>query len=229
MESHLRKSPTRTACWVLTESYFSMDGDSPDLVALRALCDTYDAYLVVDEAHAPRRFRSVWFGSLRPAGVRPDVLVGALGKAVGTHGGFVAGSELLRKYLWNRARSFVFSTALSPAHAQLTIEQLARVRAADALRAALHSNAKCLRDRLTAAGLKLVERSSGPIVSVIIGGSAEAVNVASRLHELGVLAQAIRPPTVPEGSARLRLTVKATFHETEIERLCNAVVDACRA
>ena len=228
MESLLRRGRAAKACWVLTESYFSMDGDSPDLHALRALCDAHDASLIVDEAHALGVFGPAGAGLCAQLGVRPDILVGALGKAVGTHGGFVAGSEVLHKYLWNRARSFVFSTAISPAHAQLTLAHVLELRAADPLRAALQSNTRLLRDRLQAARLRLIANAAGPIISVVLGESSKALNAASRLRDVGILAQAIRPPTVPDGSARLRLTVKATFRKDEIERLSKAVADACR-
>jgi 8-amino-7-oxononanoate synthase len=220
-----RQSP----CWVVTESYFSMDGDSPDLGALRSLCDSHGACLIVDEAHALGVFGVAGAGLCAELGVRPDVLVGALGKAVGTHGGFVAGPELLRTFLWNRARSFVFSTAPSPAHAALTERQLELVQQADALRMKLASNAARLRARLAHAGLSLIPGSFGPIISVVVGENARALAVADRLRRVGILAQAIRPPTVPEGTARLRLTVKATFDDDEIDRLSDAVEDACRA
>jgi 8-amino-7-oxononanoate synthase len=226
--SILREHRSAAACWVVTESYFSMDGDGPDLRTLRALCDEHDACLVVDEAHALGVFGPFGAGRCAELGVRPDILVGALGKAVGTHGGFVAGSTQLRRYLWNRARSFVFSTALSPEHSELTRLQVASVREAHALRAALTTNAQHLRDGLDAAGLPLVPNSFGPIVSVVVGGNARATAAAARLRERGVLAQAIRPPTVPAGSARLRLTVKATFSRADIERLIAAVEEACR-
>ena len=88
------------ACWVATESYFSMDGDGPDLRALRGLCDEYDAALIVDEAHALGVFGAAGAGRCAEAGVRAEALVGALGKAVGAHGGFVAGSADLRRFLW---------------------------------------------------------------------------------------------------------------------------------
>jgi 8-amino-7-oxononanoate synthase len=229
VEPILRAQRAAVACWVLTESYFSMDGDGPDLRGLRALCNDYDACLVVDEAHALGVFGPQGAGRCAELGVRADVVVGALGKAVGTHGGFVAGSALLRRYLWNRARSFVFSTAPSPEHSELTHLQVASARGADSLRAQLAANAARLRDGLAAANLPLVPDSFGPIVSVVVGSNARASQAAARLRERGILAQAIRPPTVPVGSARLRLTVKATFTAEDIARLTAAVEEACRA
>jgi 8-amino-7-oxononanoate synthase len=217
------------ACYLVTESYFSMDGDGPDLRALRELCDRNDTCLIVDEAHAVGVFGPRGAGRCAEAGIRADVLVGALGKAIGTHGGFVAGAAALRTYLWNRARSFVFSTALSPQHAELTGAQLALVRAADAARERLATNSEWLRQRLLGAGLPVAPGSFGPIVSLILGENERVLAVANRLQQAGVLAQAIRPPTVPTGLARLRLTVKATFESTDLERLANLVEGACRA
>ena len=229
IESHLRARSGAMTCWVVTESYFSMDGDGPDLASLRALCDAYDACLIVDEAHALGVFGPNGAGRCAEQGVRPDILVGALGKAVGTHGGFVASTQLVRRYLWNKARSFVFSTAPSPAHADITRQQLEVVCAADALRGALAASSARLRNGLADLGLTLVPGSFGPIVSVILGSNERALQAAARLRRMGILAQAIRPPTVPEGAARLRLTVKATFGDAEIARLTEAVEQACRA
>ncbi|MEO8906036.1 MAG: aminotransferase class I/II-fold pyridoxal phosphate-dependent enzyme [Polyangiaceae bacterium] len=225
----LRERRGARACWVVTESYFSMDGDGPDLAALRALCDEADACLIVDEAHALGVFGPGGGGRCAEAGIRADIVVGALGKAVGSHGGFVAGSSALRTFLWNKARSFVFSTALSPRHAQLTLEQVAAARDANQLRERLAVNAGELRQRLRAAGLPVAPHSFGPIVSLILGANKQVLSVAARLRAVGILAQGIRPPTVPVGAARLRLTVKATFGDAELNRLAQAVEDACHA
>ncbi len=225
----LNESRGAKACWVITESYFSMDGDGPDLVALRELCDANDACLIVDEAHALGVFGPQGAGRCAELAVRADVLTGALGKAVGSHGGFVASSVPLRTYLWNKARSFVFSTATSPRHAALTTSQVGQVIAANDLRASLAHNAAELRDALSAHDLRLAPASFGPIISVILGDNQRALNAADRLRSLGILAQAIRPPTVPTGSARLRLTVKATFTPSDVKRLASSVVEACRA
>ena len=217
------------SCWVVTESYFSMDGDGPDLAALRELCDAHDACLIVDEAHALGVFGPAGAGRCAEAGVRADVLVGALGKAVGSNGGFVSGSNALRTFLWNRARSFVFSTAPSPLLAELTREQLGATRTGDDLRQQLATNSAALRRLLADAGLQLTPGSFGPIVSLVLGENDRVLAVAQRLRNSGVLAQAIRPPTVPKGGARLRLTVKATFSWSDVERLARQVDEACRA
>jgi len=223
----LEKYRGSRACWVVTESYFSMDGDGPDLAAMRSLCDLHDACLIVDEAHALGGFGANGRGLCAQAQIKPDVLVGAFGKAVGTHGGFVAGPSQLRTFLWNRARSFVFSTAPSPQLAALTGLHVELVQAAESLRKSLASNAAALREELATAGLPLAVNSFGPIVSIILGDNRRVVTAAERLRSAGILAQAIRPPTVPKGAARLRLTVKATFTEADIARLAHAVKEAC--
>ena len=227
MGAALQHHRSARACWVVTESYFSMDGDGPDLRALRALCDQNDACLIVDEAHALGVYGPSGGGRCSEVGVRPDILVGALGKAVGTQGGFVAGSRPLRTLLWNRARSFVFSTAPSPRLADLTRAHVELVRKAGSPREALAQNAAQLRTSLLDAGLPVAPNSFGPIISVILGSNERVLAAAAQLRSVGILVQAIRPPTVPKGAARLRLTVKATFTAPDIDRLARAVIEAC--
>jgi 8-amino-7-oxononanoate synthase len=227
LDRALKEQRGSRACWVATESYFSMDGDGPDLAALRQICDQHDACLIVDEAHALGVFGPSGSGRCAEAGIKPDILVGALGKAVGTHGGFIAGSEQLRTFLWNKARSFVFSTAPAPHLAELSRAHVQLAREADSLRQALARNSAELRRGLHEAQLALAPGSFGPIVSVILGQNERVLAAAERLRAAGILAQAIRPPTVPSGAARLRLTVKATFTSAEIARLTQAVAEAC--
>jgi 8-amino-7-oxononanoate synthase len=223
----LRDRPAGSCAWVLTEALFSMDGDSPDLPALRALCDEYDAGLLVDEAHS--------LGVLGPGGaglaascrVRPDVLVGGLGKAVGSQGGFVAGSASLRTWLWNRARPVVFSTAPSPALCRLTLEQVRRTRAADQDRQRLRLLSVELRQALTERGIPIVATGDGPIVPILLGSSERALAAMTILREHGILSQAIRPPTVPPGGARLRVTIHADWPDDAVPRLVEALEVAC--
>ena len=211
---------------VLTESYFSMDGDGPNLRELRAVCDRHGAALVVDEAHALGVFGPAGAGRCREAGVVADALVGTLGKAVGVHGAFVAGSVRLRELLWNRARSFVFSTAPSPVLAELAQFHVQRTRAATELRVTLGRRATELRAALEARKLPTVPGSFGPIVPVVLGDERRAVAAVTQLASEGVLAQAIRPPTVPQGTARLRLTAKATWAEDVPDLVAAAVARA---
>jgi 8-amino-7-oxononanoate synthase len=218
--------PRRGRAWVVTESYFSMDADGPDLAALRAICDRSGAALIVDEAHALGVLGPDGRGLCAAAGVVPDVLVGTLGKSLGACGAFAAGSATLVEWLWNRARSFVFSTGLSPAIAAAACSNLRTSLAEPARRARVAAAAAHLRTGLTARGARL--RGDGHIVPWIVGDVNDAVELAAALREGGVRVVAIRPPTVPAGEARLRFTVTARHTEADIERLLR-VLDSVRA
>jgi 8-amino-7-oxononanoate synthase len=211
IERSLVAARTARARWVVVESLYSMDGDGPDLARLRGLCDRHGAGLVVDEAHALGVLGPEGAGRCREAGVVPDAIVGTLGKAVGVQGAFVAGSALLRDLLWNRARTFVFSTAPSPRLAELALFHVQRARAADELRARLLERVQRLHAALRQRQLPLPEGLIGPIVPIVLGANDRALAAAAALADEGILAQAIRYPTVPEGSARLRLTVTAAW------------------
>jgi 8-amino-7-oxononanoate synthase len=213
--------------WVVTESYFSMDGDVADLRALREACDRHGAGLIVDEAHALGVHGPEGAGLCRQFQVTPDALVGTLGKAVGGQGAFVAGGVTLRAWLWNRARSLVFSTAPSPLLAELTRQNLVRARNDEAGRLRLWKASERLRARLREHGLVVRESSVGPIIPVLLGKNERAVAAAKRLAEWGILAQAIRPPTVPEGTARLRLTASAVLTDAEVDFVAAHVAEAC--
>jgi 8-amino-7-oxononanoate synthase len=208
--------------WVLTESYFSMDGDSPDLRALRSVCDAHDAALYVDEAHAVGVFGPEGRGLCAEAGITPDILVGTFGKALGLQGAFVAGSPTLRLYLWNRARSFVFSTGISPALAASIEANVLRAAADERARERLHATVSRLRAGLSALGVPLTPAGRGPVIPWVVGSSTAAVTLSTRLREQGVLVQAIRPPTVPPDTARLRITATARLTERDIDRALQA-------
>lgn len=209
--------------WVVTETYFSMDGDSPDLRGLRLACDRYDAALVVDEAHALGVFGPEGAGLCAEARIHPDVLVGTLGKAVGLQGAFVAGSDSLRAWLWNRSRSFVFSTGLSPALAAAVAGRVARVAADDAGRARLDAVARELRALVGAASRSpLSTTARGPVIPWILGTAEAALAASDRLREAGVIVHPIRPPTVPAGTARLRVTATACLCDEDLRRVARA-------
>jgi 8-amino-7-oxononanoate synthase len=209
--------------WVVTESYFSMDGDFADLGALRAACDEEGASLVVDEAHALGIFGPRGAGRCAAAGVVPEVLVGGLGKAIGLQGGFVAGSEDLRLWLWNRARSFVFSTGSSPALAGVLAGRVARAAADEAGRARVLDIARRLRGALVELGATIPAASHGPIIPWLIGGEAEAEDLEARARSSGILVRAIRPPTVPTGTSRIRLTASARLDGPTLQRALDAL------
>lgn len=206
---------------VATESYFSMDGDSPDLAKLRRITERHDAILYVDEAHALGVFGSEGRGRCFEAGVVPDVLVGTLGKSLGLQGAFVGGSADLRLWLWNRARSLVFSTAISPALAAAVPGRVDACRRADAGRARLAEMSTSIRRALglcTPGGA-----GSGPIIPWVLGDAPTALEKAEQLRAAGVLVSAIRPPTVPEGTARLRITVSVALSDEQLGKALAAL------
>jgi 8-amino-7-oxononanoate synthase len=212
--------------WVLVESYYSMDADTPDLEALRRICDAHGAALVVDEAHALGTLGPDGRGLCVSARIRPDVLVGTLGKAFGSQGAFVAGRSELREWLWNRARSFVFSTGLAPSAAAAATRALGTLRETHSLVRTLAHRAAQLRNGLVGAGVSPI--GFGHVVPIVVGSSARAVRLSALLAEQGVVVPAIRPPTVPVGTARVRLTVTAAHSEADIARAIDAIVAAHR-
>lgn len=221
VEEALKRRAAFRRVFVVTESYFSMDADSPDLEALTKVCRAGDAVLLVDEAHA--------LGVLGPGGrglcanpsVGADVVVGTLGKSFGCAGAVVAGPVTLRDWLWNRARSFVFTTGVSPALAAHATANVALVLQADELRVAVLARADQLRGGMKELGLS--PPGHGPVVPWVLGSPDAALEAAARLRALGVLVQAIRPPTVPMGTARLRFTVTAGHSTEDIAYLLSAI------
>ncbi|NUP10271.1 MAG: 8-amino-7-oxononanoate synthase [Polyangiaceae bacterium] len=214
-------------CVLVSESYFSMDGTVADLAGLRALADRFDSVLVVDEAHALGIYGSGGRGRCALEGVSADALIGTLGKSFGLQGAFVAGSSSLRLYLWNRARSFVFSTAMSPAIAAMIPARVAAVAGSDALRARSLGFADRVRQVLVEGGATVI--GEGPIVAWVVGDARVAVAVQARLRELGLWVAAIRPPTVPPGTARLRITASARLTDSEEALVLRALAEAARS
>ena len=205
-----------TQIFVVVESVFSMDGDAAPLAAQAALCRTFDATLVVDEAHGVGLFGARGSGMIEAAGVDPNTIsINSAGKALGVSGAFVAGPGWAIDYLVQRARTFVFSTAPPPAVAGAIAESLRIVAAEPERRARVIALARLARERLAAAGID-VQACDSPIVPILIGDSHRAAAVADRLQARGFDIRAIRPPTVPDGSARLRLSVNARLEDATI-------------
>jgi 8-amino-7-oxononanoate synthase len=208
---------------VLTESVFSMDGNAPDFAALAALCGKYDAALIVDEAHALGVVGD-GRGMIAANGLqdRACAVVGTFGKAFGAFGAFVACSKNMRELLINTARSAIFSTALPPPVVGAALEAVRIIKAEGAdLTRRLAANARALVDAARTAGFDVPD-PAGAIVPVVIGGEKETLRVAQDLYERGVLARGIRPPTVPKGSSRLRLTACAGHTSADIQIISDA-------
>jgi len=207
---------------IVTESVFSMDGDRADLARLGTIARAHDAFLYVDEAHATGVLGPQGRG-LSAAYPGADLVMGTFSKALGCFGAYVAGSRALIDYLVNACGGFIFSTAPPPAMLGAIDAALELVPGMDAKRARLAGHGEHLRARLNASGIDTAE-SATQIVPAIVGGAAEALALAEALHEDGLLAAAIRPPTVPPGTSRLRLALRATHSEGDIDRLADAIV-----
>ena len=210
---------------VVTDAVFSMDGDVAPLQDLLALCERHDALLVVDDAHGIGVRGPEGRGSVQALGLHSDCLVymGTLGKAAGLSGAFVAADALIVDRLVQRARTYVFSTAASPALAHATLTALELIRSADAARTQLAAHRERLQGAATAWLPYRLLASSTPIQPLVVGGNKAVVQVADALLEQGLWAPAIRPPTVPAGSARLRIALSAAHRAEDIERLCTAL------
>jgi 8-amino-7-oxononanoate synthase len=211
----------RRRAFVVTESYFSMDADSPDLGSMRRLCDRHTAALLVDESHALGVLGPEGRGLCAASGVEPDALVGTFGKAFGAGGAFVAGCPSLITWLWNRARSFVFSTGLSPAVAAAATAGLRVAEAEPHRRARALAAARQLREGLVSLGVRPL--GYGHVVPWVLGEPAAAVQASKELQAEGIDVRAIRPPSVPVGTARLRFAMSATHQGADIERVVGAV------
>jgi 8-amino-7-oxononanoate synthase len=206
---------------LVTESLFSMDGDRAPLPALADAARRHDAALIVDEAHALGVLGPAGAGLCRAAGVQPDALVGTLGKAFGAAGGFVAGSPALRTLVVNRARTFVFTTAPPPplAAASLAGVTLAAGPEGERRRGVVRGHVERLRRAL---GLP-PDEEAGPILPVVLGTDRAALEASAALRSAGLFVQAIRPPTVPEGTARLRVTLSAAHDDRSVDSLAEAL------
>jgi len=225
LEGLLKKNAGRRRRIIITDGVFSMDGDIAPLPELAGLARRYDGALIVDDAHATGVLGPAGRGTLEHFGLAGDpgiIIMATLGKALGSFGAFVAGSAQLREYLINRSRSFIFTTALPPAVVAAAAEALAILEAEPELRRRLSENADFMREGLQACGFNTLG-SSTHIIPVMIGAPEKAVAMAARLFEEGIFIQAIRPPTVPPGSSRLRLTVMATHSRDDLAVALEAI------
>ncbi len=229
LESELRSAAVQSGSeerkLIVVESVFSMDGDRAPIAELVSLAQRHGAGLLVDEAHATGVFGPQGRGLIAEAGLTREVFatMHTCGKALAGFGAFVCGSETLKQYLVNRARTFIFSTALPPYVAAQMRAALRIVAAADAERRRLAELAAFLRERLRAAGFDTAG-SDSQIVPVVLGSNERALAFAARLCHEGFAVRAIRPPTVPQGTARLRFSLHANLTTEILGRLVESLV-----
>ena len=219
LASRLEKATGNTL--VVTDGVFSMDGDLAELPALCAAAKQKRAWVMVDDAHGFGPLGACGAGIVEHYGLGLDdvpVLVGTLGKAFGTAGAFVAGSEELIETLIQFARPYIYTTSQPPAVACATLKSLELLRTENWRREHLHKLVARFRQGAAAIGLTLMD-SPTPIQPILVGDSARAMQLSALLRARGILVGAIRPPTVPAGSARLRVTLSAAHSETQLEYL----------
>jgi 8-amino-7-oxononanoate synthase len=225
LDRELRQATDFRRRWIVTDGVFSMDGDLAPLPELCALAERHAAEILVDEAHATGVFGASGRGVAEQFGVeeRIAVRVGTLSKAVGCLGGFVAGPQELIDFLWNAARSQVFSTALPPALCAAAEAAIGIIQSEPERRTRLHALANHLRDELRRQGVEVPANSVGPIIPVVIGEAGPTMALAGRLEEQGFLVGAIRPPTVPRGASRLRISLSTAHTEEQLTALAAAL------
>jgi 8-amino-7-oxononanoate synthase len=215
---------------VVTESVFSMDGDLAPLPEIAAAASRCGAMLMIDEAHATGVFGPSGSGLIRKHRLESSVNVsmGTLSKAMGSYGGFVACSSPMRELFVNRARALIYTTALPPSVVASSVAALEVLQAAPEIGLELLRRAESFRKALKQAGLDTLQ-SASQIIPIIVGENAKALALAERLRASGILAVAIRPPTVPQGSARLRLSITLDHTESDLARAAELIIDAAKA
>lgn len=218
VESLLQRRAAHRPTLIVTEGVFSMDGDLAPLAALADLAERYEATLYVDDAHGTGVMGKTGRGTLEHFGLthRIPVHMGTLSKALGGQGAYVVGSKALTDYLVNKARSFIFTTAPAPATAAAAAAALAVIQREPARLARLWSNRQRLFNGLLKLGFRTTQTES-PIIPILVGDAAMASALAAQLLIHGVYAPAIRPPTVPEGTSRVRLTVTSDHTADQID------------
>lgn len=229
LERKLQDRQRRGQSFIISETVFSMDGDVVGLDQLYQLKRRYGAHLIIDEAHATGIFGENGRGIEEVYGLSGsiDVQMGTFGKALGSFGAFVLGDPIILEYLINRARTFMYTTALPASTLAAARAALSVVRNEPSVRKELWESISYVRNRLSGLGFDL-KKSEGPIVPIVIGEDAKAVDMQKMLLEKGVFLQAIRPPTVAPGTSRLRLTVIRGLEKEDIEQALDALAWAGR-
>jgi len=227
LDTLLARGSPRRETLIVTDGVFSMDGDLAPLPELVALAERYGARLVVDDAHGTGVMGLHGRGTLEHFGVESRIPfhMGTLGKALGTSGAYVAGPHSLIRYLVNTARSFIYTTAPPPGTAAASMAALEVLQAEPERRARLWNNRNHFHAGLKALGFRLAD-SQSPIIPVLIGEPQQTLTLAERLLERGVYAPAIRPPTVPAGTSRIRTTVTSEHTREQLDAVLAAFREA---
>lgn len=234
LAKRLETTPTRQGgeTLIVTDGVFSMDGDVAPLTELARLSLRHQAWLMIDDAHGFGVLGQHGAGSLEPEGLLPDqvpVYMATLGKALGTAGAFVAGDDDLIEYLIQKARPYIYSTALPGALAEASRASLRLLRSEPERRTRLQQNIAYFKTLIAQAGLtSRLLTSPTAIQPVVIGDNASALAIAEYLYNQGIVIPAIRPPTVPEGTARLRITLSADHQQTELNQLVEQLDNAIK-
>jgi glycine C-acetyltransferase len=217
LEGKLKRSSSARRKLIVTESLFSMDGDEAPLADIVGLAQRHGAMVMVDEAHATGVYEPNGAGLIAKLGLGEGVFVqmGTLGKALGGFGAYIAGSKALRDLLINRCRSFIFTTSLPPAVMAMAIAAIGLVEREPERRQALRGNSAALRGGLASLGY-VMGGSRSQILPLIVGDAQQCMKLSQRLLDRGVFAQGIRPPTVPPGTSRLRITLMATHTQHQL-------------
>lgn len=223
----LHAQETKGQRLIVTEGVFSMDGDIAPLRQLADISSQHGCLLLVDDAHGTGVMGEKGQGAAAYLGVSKgiDIHVGTLSKAIAAVGGFVAGSSDLISYLINKARPFIYTTALPPGVVAAATAALKLIETEPSLLEGLRANVRYMRGALTSAGFDLMG-SETPIIPILVGEAKKAVAISrSLLEKAGIYVPAIRPPTVPAGQARLRLTVSAAHQQAELENAAGSLIE----
>jgi 8-amino-7-oxononanoate synthase len=229
LERGLKNSPPNSRKLIVTESLFSMDGDEAPLVDIVSLAEEHDAIVMVDEAHATGVYEPNGAGIVAKLGLgeRVAVQMGTLGKALGGFGAYVAGSKALRDLLINRCRSFIFTTSLPPAVMAMAIAAINLIEQEPERRQALRDNCQILRAGLESLGY-LLGTGQSQILPLMVGDATRCMKLSGDLLQRGIFAQGIRPPTVPAGTSRLRITLMATHTPEHIDQALKVFKEVTR-
>lgn len=223
----LKQVDRNTRKLIVTDGVFSMDGDIAPLDKLYELSRDYNALLMVDDAHATGTIgnghgTAAYFGLEKEV----DIQLGTLSKSLGSVGGYVAANSTIIDYLVNTSRSFIFSTALSPADIGAALAALQVLETDASVLARLHENVNYMADQLISMGIDATNET--PIFPILIGRNEDTLAVSDYLYEDGIIGTAIRPPTVPIGESRIRLTVKAAHDKEQIDYVCQSLHKAMK-